>query len=94
MNKINKSNHLFLCVGRSNNCNGDYPLQGIYELSFDGADWFQIKQVFDLHATDAVPKDSVIITESMRQSCTMKKRPLFLIKEPFQQAQHPSHRSA
>ena len=32
MNKINQSKHLFLCIGRSNNCNGDYPLQGIYEL--------------------------------------------------------------
>lgn len=64
MNKINQSKHLFLCIGRSNNCNGDYPLQGIYELFFDGNDWFQIRQAFDLNATNKFRKNMVMITES------------------------------
>ena len=64
MNKINQSKHLFLCIGRSNNCNGDYPLQGIYELFFDGNDWFQIQQAFDLNATNQFRKDMKMITES------------------------------
>lgn len=64
MNKINRSKHLFLCIGRSSNCNGDYPLQGIYELSFDGTDWFHIQNVFDLNATNVLQKDMAILTES------------------------------
>ena len=64
MNKINCSKHLFLCIGRSGNCKGDYPLQGIYELFLDGNDWFHIRQAFDLNATNRFRKDMVMITES------------------------------
>lgn len=66
MSKINTSKHLFLCIGRSNNCNGDYPLQGIYEIAFDGGGWFKISSAFDLNAGDRIPANPVIITEASK----------------------------
>ena len=64
MSKINHSQHLFLCIGRSNVCNGDYPIQGIYNLALDQDGWFQISHVPDLNITATLKKDSRIITES------------------------------
>ena len=64
MHKINRSKHLFLCIGRSSNCNGDYPLQGIYELFFDENDWFRIQHVFDLNVTNVFQKNMAILTEA------------------------------
>lgn len=63
MRKLNRSHHLFLCIGRGFSCNGDYPLQGIYKLSFD-SDWFKIENVCQLNVTERLLPDACIITEA------------------------------
>ncbi|MDE7311867.1 MAG: hypothetical protein K2N87_09695 [Eubacterium sp.] len=63
MEKINASQHLFVCIGRAFTCNGDYPLQGIYTVHIDG-DWFSIKRAEELNVTRQFSRRQTIITES------------------------------
>ena len=62
MRKLNDSHHLFICIGRSLNAQGDYPLQGMYELSMSGEFNFEIKPVFDLNCSTDVQE--LIVTEA------------------------------
>lgn len=61
MRRINKSDHLFVCIGRTATCKGDYPLQGIYEFSCKG-DWFTMKPATFLNVSQHVKLP--IITEA------------------------------
>lgn len=63
MEKLNQSQHLFVCIGRAFTCNGDYPLQGIYTVHIQG-DWFSISKAEELNVTQQFSRRQTIITES------------------------------
>lgn len=65
MGKINKSNHIFICISRSLPLGGDFPLKGIYHIKRT-ENWFQFIQENELPVTRECDLESIIVTEARK----------------------------